>query len=96
MKQDLAQEIEQLLADGKQDEARAVLREALMQPLSDEERGALLVGFAAAYLALQSSVNEMHRDILTEEVETLEKISSLQNSIDENLALVKARQGLNE
>ncbi|MEK7208328.1 MAG: hypothetical protein AAB699_02135 [Patescibacteria group bacterium] len=96
MKTDIVPKIEKLLKDGKQDEARALLREALSAPLSEEERGALLVGFAAAYLALTESVNAARRDELAEEAEALEKIGELERRIDEKLQLVKVRQGLTE
>ena len=96
MKTDIVPKIEKLLKDGKQDEARALLREALSAPLSEEERGALLVGFAAAYLALTESVNAARRDELAEEAEALEKIGELERRIAENIQLLKVRQGLTE
>ncbi len=96
MKTDIVPKIEKLLKDGKQEGARVLLREALSAPLSEEERGALLVGFAAAYLALTGSVNAARRDELSEEAEALERIAALERAVDEKLALVKVRAGLAE
>jgi hypothetical protein len=73
-----------------------VLREALSAPLSQEERGALLVGFAAAYLALTNSINGLRREELEDEVETLEEVNALEREIDDKLRLIKVRQQLAE
>ena len=89
-------EIQKLLEEGKKDEARAVLREALGAPLTDEERGALLVGFAAAYLALQNSVDETHLMSLREEAAVLERMNSIQKNIDHGLNLAKVREELTQ
>lgn len=94
MQLEATDKLEELLKAGKQEEAKNYLRELLQEPLSDEERGALLVGFAAAYLALQHSVNTMHRDILAEDVGALEKIGTLQHAIDEKLRLANVRSSL--
>lgn len=87
-------ELERLLSEGKQEEAKQLLREMLSAPLSDEERGALLVGFAAAYLALQNSVSATQRDALEEEIAGLEEIDRLSRDIDEKLELAKVRSSL--
>ncbi len=94
MNTEILPKIEKLLHEGRQDEARAMLRQALSAPLSEEERGALLVGFAAAYLAITNSINGARRDALEEDVEALEEIDALQHDIDDKLRLNKVRQQL--
>lgn len=87
-------ELERLLAEGKQEEAKQLLRDMLSAPLTDEERGAILVGFAAAYLALSNQVNEARRDALQEEVEALESIAKMEKEVGEKLELAKVRASL--
>ncbi len=94
MNTEILPKIERLLKEGKQDEARTLLRQALSAPLSEEERGALLVGFTAAYLALSNSLNEVRRDDLEEEANALEEIDELEHEIDDELRLAKVRQKL--
>lgn len=86
--------IERMLKEGRKDEAREALREALTAPLTDEERGALLVGFAAAYLALSNSMSEARQDALHEEVTALEEVDALEREIDDRLRLAQVRQQL--
>lgn len=94
MKKDFLKKLESLLSKGKKEEARALLRLALAAPLTDEERGAILVGFAAAYLALSNSVTETHNAIMTQEIEDLERFSTLERDLDEKLRLARVRSQL--
>lgn len=94
MKTEILPQLERLLRAGKKEEARAILRAALAAPLSDEERGAILVGFAAAYLALTNSINEVRREELAEEVLALEEVNALEREVDDKLRLVKIRREL--
>lgn len=84
-------ELERLLAEGKEAEAKELLRGMLSAPLSEEERGAILVGFAAAYLALANRADAAYRDALAREVETLERITTLERGIGEKLAFAKMK-----
>ncbi len=67
-------QIKELLAAGKRDEAAALLKEAFDAGLSQEEIGAELAGFAETYLELATKAQEEQIARLEEGLQALEAL----------------------
>ena len=76
MEQELAQ-VEQLLKEGKKEEAKAALKEFFAQDLSKEEKGKVYVDLLMTYLKISNDLNRRY-------LETLNQASKSLDELDQN------------
>lgn len=86
--------ISQLLKEGKQDEARAILTEAISAPLSNVERGRALVTLAMVYMGARNTIDKEFLSDIKKTMETIRAVQATERSINDGMKLVKVRQSL--
>ena len=86
-------DLSQLIADGKKDEIRSVLKQTMSEPLSDADRGQALVMLGMLYIQLKNKNDESLLADLAGAMETLRSLSQAEKGIKdaEDLASIRAR-----
>lgn len=69
-----SQKLEALLKEGKLDEAKALIREIVTAPLSQEEEGAALIQIASAYLDAANAADAAYIEALEKAVEATKPV----------------------
>jgi hypothetical protein len=83
-----------LVQQGKLDEARGVLAEALSGKLSDIERGQAIVTLVMLYLQVK---NQIQKDFLVDikkAIETLKAVDAVDRTVTDSIKLEKVRASL--
>lgn len=88
------QQLESLLAENKYDEATTLIKSWVAQKLSDKERAALLVRFAALRLGLKASADEQYKEALYGIIRGLEKIKTTETRIDDMIRIEELKGSL--
>jgi len=86
--------IEDLLAQKKYDEVRAIISASVHQKFSDEEKGAALVGIASIYMDISNSINEAYREALQEAIDGINEINKAESKFADKIKLAEVRDGL--
>ncbi|MFA6601488.1 MAG: hypothetical protein WCT02_01315 [Candidatus Paceibacterota bacterium] len=88
--------IEKLLEEKKYEEVRSIIKSVAEKKLTPEENGAVLTGFASAYLELSNAISLRYRDALAEAVLSLQQVNAAEAKALENIKLTEVRAKLNE
>ena len=88
------QNLGQLIDDKKYDEAKAVISAAVKDDLTDDEKGAALVGLASVYLNMSNNISQQYIDTLKETIDALEKLKKAEIEARDGIDLAEVRAGL--
>lgn len=83
-----------LIQEGKLDESRALLVEAVNTPLSDVERGQAIVTLVLAYMQTKNTINQALLADIKETLRILKSVSSDENVLKDGVKLAKVREKL--
>jgi hypothetical protein len=89
------QDIQKLINEKRFDEARALIKSAATQKMTEKEKGAALTGVAAAYMEMTNAINKGYRDALKEAIESVRKLNASESKSKEKLQLAEVRGKLN-
>jgi hypothetical protein len=87
--------IEDLLAQKKYDEVRAIISASIHEKFTDKERGESLVAIASIYMDISNSINEAYRDALKEAIAGIGQINKAESHFKDNVKLEEVRSKLN-
>lgn len=87
--------IEELVSDGKIDEAKALMKAAIEAKPSEAETGALLTMVASVYMQMINSVNKKYAEILDETLGAINKIDVASADVDHKLKIIETKKSLN-
>jgi len=87
-------QIETLLAEKKYDEVRKIITDAVKEDIPGEEKGAILVGFASAYMTISNAINEQYRDALKEAIAGMEMINKAESETIDQIKLDEVKNNL--
>src|SRR5262245_43111439 len=79
--------LEQLLVDGKFDEAKKMLNEYLSADLTKEEKGAIYVAFVMTYVSVMNRVYDKYNEALDETISNLEFIDKRKKEVSEKIEM---------
>jgi hypothetical protein len=85
---------EKLLEEEKPQEAIALLKVYLQQPLTDEEKGGLYIAFATAYMKIKTQANKDYLAELKEIASTLKDVQKAEQQVDDAINLDQIRREL--
>ncbi|MEY2664874.1 MAG: hypothetical protein RIT04_682 [Candidatus Parcubacteria bacterium] len=83
-----------LVQQGKLDEARGILAEALSGELSDIERGQAIVTLVTLYLQVKNQINKEFLADIKKAVETLKAVDAVDRTVSDGIRLEKVRASL--
>lgn len=83
--------LEDLMRENKLDEAREYIRQSILAPLSDVERGEAIVLVTTAYMKLMNGINEEYRDSLQDILDELRSVDKMKEEVDQEIELKKVR-----
>lgn len=92
---DTTQKIKQLIAEKKFEEAGALIKEAIQQPMTEKERGDALMGSASMYLKLSNMVSQGYKDALKEAIQNVKALNATETKVKEKISLAEVREILN-
>ena len=84
----------QLIKEGKLDEARAVMQEAISAPLTDIERGRALAMLAMAYLESRNTIDKDFLADMKKTIQSIQQVNKQIREVDDSIKLAKVRQSL--
>ncbi len=87
-------QLEELLAGAKYEEAKKLIGEMVQVKLSSEEKGAVLVGIASAYMDISNAINETYRDALKEVIASIELVDKSESDFNDKLKLEEVKKDL--
>lgn len=87
-------QLEQLLAEGKLSEAKALLEAYFSAQATPEEEGEAYVNLAAIYLKIQNDLDEKYLEVLDEAVEQLTNLSDGRKRISEKVRVAHLKSEL--
>lgn len=86
-----ADRLEQLLVDGKFDDAKKMLNEYLSADLSKEEKGAIYVAFVMTYVSVMNKVYDQYNEALDETISNLNFIDQTKKEVNEKIDLARIK-----
>ena len=83
--------LEELLAAGKRDEARELVRRIVAEKMSEEEEGKALVDFASVYMEVMNNIQERYIAVLEAATEGMDELDRQEGEVvtSEKLAVVR-------
>lgn len=81
--------LEQLLENGKWDEAKEALDDLLKADLTDQEKGALLVNFGLIYTEVMGRINQRYLEALEEAEAVLKELNTKEKETVEGIELAR-------
>jgi len=85
------QKLEDLMRENKLDEAREYIKQSILEPLSDVEKGEAIVLVTSAYMKLMNGINEEYRDSLQDILDELRSVDKMKEEVDQEIELKKVR-----
>lgn len=85
---------EKYLEEEKIEEATALLKQYLTEPLTEVEQGALYAAFAMAYMKVKNEVNTEYLAQLKEIENLLKTVQKTERKIDDAMGLEQIREQL--
>ncbi|MDD2646769.1 MAG: hypothetical protein PHV78_03035 [Patescibacteria group bacterium] len=85
------EQLEKLLAEGKQEEVKNLLQDYLSQDLSEADKGSTYLNLASIYMQVVNKFNKRYLDSLNNAIEAIKDINREGQVIDDKAALSIAR-----
>jgi hypothetical protein len=83
--------LEDLIADKRYNEAKALIKMAMNEPLTKEQRGAALVDFASMYMKINTAIAMEHKSVLADAIEGMKRIRSAKSKVGDDIKLAEVR-----
>ena len=83
--------LEDLIADKRYNEAKALIKMAMNEPLTKEQRGAALIDFASLYMKINTAIAMEYKTALTEAVDNMKKINTAKSKIGDDIKIAEVR-----
>ena len=87
--------IEALLDQGKYDEVRALVDQAVTAQMTPAQKGATLTDFASLYMDVVNSINERYRKTLEEVLEGMKALNKAESQAKDNVRMQEVRSDFN-
>jgi hypothetical protein len=83
--------LEDLIAQKRYNEAKGLIKMAMNEPLTKEERGAALVDFASLYMKINTAIAMEYKNALADAVEGMKKINAAKSKTGDAIKLEEVR-----
>jgi hypothetical protein len=90
------EQLEKLLAEGKQEEVKKLLQNYLSQDLSEADKGSTYLNLASIYMQVMNKFNKRYLDALNSAIEAVKSINKEGQEINDTAALSMARAKIKE
>jgi hypothetical protein len=87
--------LENLLSEGRHEEAGSLIKEAFSKDLDGKEKGQLLFSAARAHMKLVNSINDKYISVLKDAIKAAEDLDKFESKVSDQISLDQLHKTLN-